>query len=215
MFTNRLLAIAAAGVLATAGLAQAQEEVEITFNETSPGTWDVLAEVTTEGNRGLSSYDVTVAGTPATDISYAQNSLSTTKPSGANVGFAAASKGAIGEEATSTRFNAGSFQNAPGSDDAPILDIGKEPVQVDSLAPSVISPVDLEVPALLGTFTTPEGLTAENFQATAPGLFNAAGDGFYQGTTNLTTTVNPIPEPTSLALLGLGGLALFTRRKRA
>jgi len=30
----------------------------------------------------------------------------------------------------------------------------------------------------------------------------------------LTGTVNPIPEPTSAALLGLGGIALISRRKR-
>ena len=215
MFTNKLFAFAAAGVLATAGLAQAQEQIEVTFDETSPGSWDVLAEVTSDNNSGLSSYDVSVVGTPATDISYTQNTLDTTKGDGSSVGFAAASMGVIGDEATSTHFNAGSFQNPVGSTKAPVFDIGKAPVMVESALPGVIESIDLDVPALLGTFTTPEGLGEANFQATAPGLFNAAADGFYQGDTNLTTTVNPIPEPTSLALLGLGGVALLARRKRA
>lgn len=209
MFTNKLLAIAAAGVLAAAGLAQAQEKIEVTFDETSPGTWDVLAEVTTEGNSGISSYSVSVVNTPASEISYSQNNLSALSTEG--TGFGSANKGPVPvDDPNATTYNAGSFQTSASDG---FLNVGKEPVHVEDLGGGPA--VDLGVPALFGTFTTPTGLGAENFEASGWALFNAAGDGFLSSSPEISTTVDPIPEPTSLALLGLGGVALFTRRRRA
>ena len=74
--------------------------------------------------------------------------------------------------------------------------------------------VQLGVPALLGTLTTPDGLGAANFEATSVGLLNAAGDGFLSNPPTPTYEVNLIPEPASLVLLGLGGVMMMATRRQ-
>ena len=49
-----------------------------------------------------------------------------------------------------------------------------EPGIIPDTTPHVL----LDVPALLGTLTTPEGLGPPNFEATSVGLLNAEGGGF-------------------------------------
>ena len=107
-------------------------------------------------------------------------------------------------------FDAGAFQDDPLTD---IQDIGEEPVTVASLLPSSFPSVNLGVPAVLGTLTTPAGLGAGDFLANDFGLFNAAGDGFFSGEITETANVVPIPEPTTAVLLGMGGMAVLTRRR--
>ena len=74
--------------------------------------------------------------------------------------------------------------------------------------------VQLGVPALLGTLTTPDGLGAANFEATSVGLLNAAGDGFLSNPPTPTYEVNLIPEPATLGLLSIGTLLILGRRRR-
>ena len=60
----------------------------------------------------------------------------------------------------------------------------------------------------IGTIVAPTGFTATLDQSMFDG---DPGDGF---TGEITLTIAPVPEPSSTALLGLGGLALILRRRR-
>ena len=187
--------------------------VEVTFQETTAGQWDVFAAVTgdTSTTAGISSYSLFVQGVDPADVSYAQNTFLDTITLNGAVGFL---PGNLKAEPVDVDFNAGNFQNA-GPTANPVLNIGESPVFLASLLPANFTDIDLGVPALLGTFSTDEGLGANNFRAGDFGLFNATGDGFSPTNPQVNTTVIPIPEPTSLALLALGGMTLLARRRAA
>jgi hypothetical protein len=69
-----------------------------------------------------------------------------------------------------------------------------------------------EVPISIGTGTYESDLPS--FSSASANVFTAVND-VNTTSADTTTSVTAIPEPTSLALLGLGGLAMLTRRKRA
>ena len=185
----------------SAVLAQAAA-VHYTFDETAPGSWDVSVEVTGADTAGLSSYSLWVDATPAL-VSYTENVLSgiTNFSPLTVVGFNTLVQGDV-----AGKFNAGNFQSLPNA----IMGVGKVPVLVVPLAGDN---VDLGVPAFLGTLSTPVGLGVGDLYPGDAGLFNAAGDGFQTSPPAATFDVNPIPEPVTLTLLGLGGLALLIRRR--
>ena len=99
--------------------------------------------------------------------------------------------------------------------DAAIKGVAKTAVDDLGVAPGTTPHVQLDVPALLGTLTTADGLGAANFEATSVGLLNAAGDGFLSDPPTPTSEVNLIPEPASLGLLSIGTLLILGRRRRA
>ena len=70
------------------------------------------------------------------------------------------------------------------------------------VVPGTTLNVQLNVPAIEGTLTTPEGVGAANFEATSVGLLNSKGDGFLTDLPTPTYKVHPfvIPEPASLNL---------------
>ena len=74
--------------------------------------------------------------------------------------------------------------------------------------------MQLGVPALLGTLSTPDGLGAANFEATSVGLLNVAGDGFLSDPPTPTSEVNLIPEPASLSVMALCAMSFLRRRSR-
>ena len=185
----------------TAMVAQAGA-VHYEFTETAPGTWDVTALVTGADTAGLSAYSIWVYSPPA-GVSFAENTLGTLSAAFQPIGFQSFVSGDVGGD-----FNAGNFQ---GSGAAAILGIGKVAVFVAPPAGVPLPPVDTGVPALLGTLTTPTGLGAQDFAALSAGLLNAAGDGFLQ---DVTTSYEVIPEPATMLLLGIGGLALIRRRRK-
>ncbi len=186
----------------TAMVAQAAA-VHYSFDETAPGTWEVSATVTGADTSGLSAYSVWVYSNPA-GVSYVQNTLSSITAGFQPIGFVSVPvQGDVGGN-----FNAGNFQ---GFGLASIPGIGMiDPLIVPHPFGGPI--VNLGVPALLGTLTTPTGLGVLDLDATSAGALNLANDGF----TDVTTTheVNPIPEPATMILLGAGSLLLIRRKRR-
>ena len=178
-----------------ASLAAQAATVTYTFNETVAGSWDVYAEVTSgvAETAGMSAYSVWVYTTPAA-VSYAENTL--------NDGFSGFLPPNLTQGDVGGDFNAGNFQASGGF---ALVGVGISPV--------VSGAVNLGVPALLGTLTTPTGLGIADLAGTSAGLLNPANDGFLQ-TVAVESVVNPIPEPVTMALLALGGLLALVRRRR-
>ena len=164
----------------------APPEVHYTFRETSPGTWEVLIQVTGVETSGLSAYEVWVDVDPAT-VSYEENILYTVV--GENytpVGFF---HGTMLQGDVGGSFNAGNYQS---SGDSAIQGVGMVEVYEPGWLPGTTPLVDLDVPALLGILSTPEGLGEEDFRVATAGLLNALGDG-YLATGSLVPTMEVIP----------------------
>ena len=98
--------------------------------------------------------------------------------------------------------------------DAAIKGVAKTAVDGPGVAPSTTPHVQLDVPALLGTLATADGLGAANFEATSEGLLNAAGDGFLSDPPTSTTEMNMILEAASLSLVTLSVILLLHCRSR-
>jgi hypothetical protein len=192
----------------SAVLAQAAA-VHYTFDETAPGSWDVSVEVTGADTAGLSAYSLWVKAPSGAGVSFAQNILATVDAGFATYGFASGNVSQIAFP-TLDLYSAGNFQTLT----AKLLGVGMVAIDDPGAFPPGSPHVQLVVPALLGTFTTPVGLGVADLYPGDAGLFNAAGDAFHSAPPAATFTVNPIPEPVTLTLLGLGGLALLIRRRR-
>ena len=178
--------------------------VHYTFTETSSGNWDVLLQVSGDDTAGLSAYAIWVNA--ASGVNYTENTLGTLNAMSQPIGFSPSTllKGYI-----LGKYNAGNFQSYT----APILGIGKIPVHVDPPPAVPLPPVDLGVPALLGTLSTPAGLhLLTDIYPEAVSLFNAVGDGYQSSPPSATWEVNPIPEPATLGLLLIGVLVLLPRK---
>ena len=199
----------------TAMVAQAAA-THFEFNETAPGTWDVLVTVTGADTLGLTQYSIWVYDTPG--VSYVENRLSTFRPGDfATIGFPPGSMASVYIDGTSD-FNASNIQWA---NEFAIQGIGMIPLQMGPPPPFPAPPpydIDLGIPALLGTLTTPTGLGLpagspeghDDFAATSANVLDLTGEGVIE--TVPTWEVNPIPEPATLSLLAIGGLALLRRR---
>ena len=177
------------------------------FNETSAGTWAISTEVTGD-TAGLSAYSIWIRGVHPSQVIYEEGTLGTIGDGFTPRGFQSSTflSGDVGGD-----FNAGNFQS---SGDAAIPGIAKDAVEDAGVIPGTTPHVQLDVPALLGTLTTPEGLGKANFEATSVGLLNPEGNGFLTDPPTPTYEVNPfvIPEPASLGLLILSYLTLLRRR---
>ena len=185
----------------TAIVAQAAT-TDFQFIETAPGTWEVSVTVADGDNLGLAQYSIWVMDTPG--VSYVENLLYTQRsPDYASIGFQPGNlvTGYIGP----VNFNAGNYQSA---NEYAIQNIGVSDVyHMPPPGPPQV-PVDLGVPALIGTLTTPTGLTLDDFAATSANVINLTGDDV------LASDVTKSPEPATMALLGVGSLLLIRRKRR-
>ena len=170
--------------------------VTYTFDQTSATTWDAYAAITADaaGTAGLATYSVWVYNVDPALVSFTQNS---------NMFDGSASQGfyspGLVQGDVGGNFNAGNFQNfGIGA----LLGVAKVPV--------VHTTGSLGVPALLGELTTPASTVFGDLGAISAGLYNVDNTGFYQGAIGVVVA----PEPVTLTLLGLGGLALLIRRRR-
>ena len=202
------LAVSMMVISLTAAVVQASDmTAHFSFNETAAGSWAVSAEVTGD-TAGLSAYSIWTRGVDPSQVSYEEGTLGTIGDGFAPRGFQSSTfvSGDVGGD-----FNAGNFQ---GNGNSAIAGIGTDAVDDAGVIPGTTPHVQLGVPALLGTLTTPDGLGAANFEATSVGLLNVAGDGFLSDPPTPTSEVNLIPEPATLGLLILGSLSILGRRRR-
>ena len=159
--------------------ALAQPTANYILNETAPGTWDLLVDVTGVETAGLSAYEVWVDGVAPASASFTQNTLAT-----ASAGFM---PGTLVQGDIVGNFNAANYQGAAISGGVAIQGIGK--TAVSEAGPPA---VNLDAQALLGTLSTPGGLGEADFRVTTAGLLNMAGDGFLN-TDLLVPTMEVIP----------------------
>ena len=199
--TNSLIvSIALLGWISTVSAAS----IHYSFDEIASGTWEV--NVTVAGDTaGLSCYTIWVNN--STGVSYVENTLGTLSDGFTPIGFLSSTmlSGDI-----QGRFDASNYQQYG---DVAITGIGITPVYAEAPAGIPIPPVDLGVPALMGTLTTPAGLGEADFEPQGGWLLNADNTYYYQGDVTITHEVNPIPEPATMGLLVIGGLGMIRRRK--
>ena len=179
--------------------------VNYTFNETSSGQWNVLVQVSGTDTVGLSAYSIWVNS--ASGVDYTENVLGTIGAGFAPIGFSPSTEV---EGYIAGKYNAGNFQSFGSK----IAGIGKVPVDNPGIIPGTTPHVLLGVPALLGTLSTPAGLhLSTDLYPGSVGLFNADGTGYLASPPTPTWQVNSIPEPVTLLVLALGGLAALLRRR--
>jgi len=199
---------AVAAVLMMVGAAQAGT-IHYDLVGTSETTWDLNVTVSGEDTAGLGGFSVTsLSATPST---FAFNVIAN-KNAGTEeepyylVGFTLQSV-----EVFETNTVAGASQDGATR----VLNVGKAEVNVQD--PWGGSAIVLGTPAYMGTLTTAAGLTAQDFAFNGT-LFKTAptsnNDVLAADATEISSTVTPyvIPEPATMALLGLGGLAMLKRR---
>jgi len=141
----------------------------ISLTETAEGTWEVSAQIVPEGDdaSGIAGYAFDVVGVAPASVSYAEN----TDLFGANsftdvFGFIGGpSTGPVGTGVDSF-FSVG-FTQATSSGNTDVTGIGVAPLTVSGAGKDLIA----GFPVVLGTLTTPAGLTAANFARTELSLF--------------------------------------------
>jgi len=181
--------------------------VTVNVLETASGIWDLLVELTPSNGdvTGLGGYAFDVIGVPADQVSFKQGQIRGVDPTKfLNYGFGFPLSGPIGG-AGSTRFSAGSIQSLT-DDTAQVPGIGVEPLDIAG-AGTGFNDIVVDVPALIGTLTTPAGLSCANFTAFGFVALTAGGGQFtaiddvevvFGPANNLGTgTLECIPEPTT------------------
>lgn len=161
-----------------------------TFNEVSPGQWEVYLSVAGEETTGLSAYSFWVDNVDPAGVNFEENGLFTLQQEGGNffpVGFL---PGTFVEGEVGGSYNAGNYQ---GSGQYALKYLGMTSLFEDGYSPGQTPLVDLEALALLGVLTTTPGLDEGDFRVGEVGLLDATGEGFLSETLQATIDVNALP----------------------
>ena len=158
MVLQRLLLVVT--VLITAGLAYGQGTGAYRIIETESGVWNLFISVSGKTS-GLVGFTMDVKGISPAEVaatSFDFNPALTTTTTDGTVGFAVQLSGGIADDEF---FNFVGHQSLLHP--VAIYDVGMIPVFVESIAPSLIPSIDLDVPTFLGTLRSSSALIADNF----------------------------------------------------
>lgn len=218
---TRSLCLLACGL--TASAASAAGTLTYTLDLSTPGSFSLFAQVSDGDNLGIASYQVNLVGDILT-----QDHLS---PNGNVFDFPSFSpRGGVGFTLFRSADNVlGTYeasQDTVSPTDHIVIGFGQ---QAGTLESSVQSDGDAEVETIFGgeqaAYGDPLLIATGTYSGSLAFGSPLGGNLFNNGSTvndasaspasQINTVVIPIPEPGSLALLGLGGLALMARRRRS
>lgn len=148
----------------------------LSFIEVSDGNYEVRAEVAAEGGDvlGISGYSFNIVGTDPAGVSYSQSVLGGFEvASGGSIGFGAPIAGTVADY-----YSVGANQATSGGT-AEIMGVGMMEINRETLPTATM----IGVPAVLGTFTAPAGLTLSNYENAQLALFPAGYTGLSNGPT--------------------------------
>lgn len=148
----------------------------LSFIEVSDGNYEVRAEVAAEGGDvlGISGYSFNIVGTDPAGVSYSQSVLGGFEvASGGSIGFGAPIAGTVADY-----YSVGANQATSGGT-AEIMGVGMMEINRETLPTATA----IGVPAVLGTFTAPAGLTLSNYENAQLALFPAGYSGLSNGPT--------------------------------
>ena len=175
--------------------------------------WELSVVVSGGDTSGLSAFNIDITGTNAEVSATTFNFEPRIKGLNADAGFAPSGfqtqlAGLIGEPATATLYNAAGSQPL---DAGALFDVGINVIDIPN-ATIPNNDIFFGVPAVLGVVDSPIDFIANpSGIGVDAGLYDDQRDpqGFLP-TSDVSLTI--IPEPASMALLGLGSLCFFRRR---